>query len=207
MSKFLSRVDVLVIVTLILIISLTIALGYGVEWCRVVYRPVGFVADYLFDLLEVGHVWRQCRLSTHKDRWDRIVRIYQTSRGVNDLIKRTIRYQSNNVSAYWICHPRVKVLFRVGIDGMFVTGFLGFVGHFLYQVREWLRNGGGGRMMIFIAVHVCWFHSIGDRALGRLTLIVGCCISLRILFLHTQMLSRQLNSWIGDVILEPHLEG
>jgi hypothetical protein len=130
--------------------------------------------------------------------------VYNSSSGVVDTIRSFIRLlRSPLPMVYFVCHPVVIIVVDVFVTGAAVVGSAGFVAYFYGHIAR-LRLFGGALWLQYAVGSAMWFSSLGNRALGRLWLVVGCGIATREIYSSLIIQARRLSNWLGDKILEPN---
>ena len=187
--------------TVLMVLALSMLTGGTVLClCSALQLPISPI-QFVYNILEVDSFWMRCN---HPVPLAMIVRnIYQTSAGVNDLIKGYIRFlRSPLLMMFIMCHPFTSGLAHMLLVGAIMVGFTGIC-HFFWGLL-WQVRLGGGNWQLQVGMLAMWMTSVGSKALGRLCLVVGCAIATRELYQSLVIRARELSQWIGDRILEPH---
>ena len=83
-------------------------------------------------------------------------------------------------------------------------GALGFLKVIVDQVNSYRNLGGDGfRGLVMFG---CWLASVGNKALSRLSFVVGTATTCFILYNYILTVSRLIIHSIGERILEPNFD-
>jgi hypothetical protein len=108
-----------------------------------------------------------------------------------------------------LCNDTANQTIDVLLLGVLLVGGIGF-GSYLYgevmtAIRQGALRGGGGMEnpgIQRIAMLGMWIASLGNRALTRMGMAVGCCIAAREVYSYALVKGRALAQSLGEHILE-----
>eukprot|EP01034_Spumella_vulgaris_P021318 gene21318-27348_t len=203
-AQLVTREEVVVLVAVCMILAIIATSGLVVILLVEALRIPIDIAGFIYQFTETDYLWQRCHYYELKPVVEVVRTVYNNSNGVVDTIKSFIRLlRSPLPMMYFMCHPVTTTAIDVFVTGAAVVGSTGFGTYFYGHITR-LRLFGGAHWLQYAVGTAMWFSSLGNRALGRIWLVVGCGIATREIYSSLIIQARRLSNWLGDKILEPN---
>ena len=183
-----------VTVTLLIILSFVLLSGVFLDalWSKL--SPGGTpLVSYIYKLADIDiHSYRRCSNPGY---------FYANWKRSHD----KIQFLANWTIGKLMCNIAAWSLMDKALVGSSLLGCGAFGRYILAELLMLIRLRGeaGGEALWKVAMLLTWVFSLGNRALSRLAIVVGTCLSAKEVFLSLIVHGRALSQRIGEQILEP----